>query len=291
VKLVTTLILAISIFPQLVVADEKIRPYIITESKFESASEAIVTITKQLRETGFVIAGQYSPYEGATIIAVTNPTLLAAAASTENGGFGAVTRVSITSVDGSIQVSYLNPKYMENVYRMEDLSKVTTDLASALGTGTEYGSEKGHSASKLRKYHYMMAMPYFDDVDVLAEFDSYQAAIENVETNLAQGVAGAQKVYRVDLPGSEVSLFGVGLSEGKGSDLAVMSVTDHGSLKHTAHLPYELLVSGNKILALRGRFRIAQSFPDLTMGTFMKISSAPGAIKDSLKTVAQPATK
>jgi len=53
-------------------------------------------------------------------------------------------------------------------------------------------------------------------------------------------------------------------------------------------LPYELLVSGPDVIALRGRFRIAQSFPDLTMGTFMKIRSAPGAIKSTLTQVAQP---
>ena len=69
-----------------------------------------------------------------------------------------------------------------------------------------------------------------------------------------------------------------------------MDIVDQGLLKHTAHLPYEILVSGKKVLALRGRFRIAQSFPDLTLGTFMKIRSAPGAIKKSLATVAEPAT-
>ena len=33
---------------------------------------------------------------------------------------------------------------------------------------------------------------------------------------------------------------------------------------------------------LHGKFRIAQSFPDLTMGTFMKISGAPDGIEKVL---------
>jgi hypothetical protein len=37
---------------------------------------------------------------------------------------------------------------------------------------------------------------------------------------------------------------------------------------------------------LHGKFRIALDFPDLTMGTFMKISGAPSAIEEKLKAVA-----
>ena len=57
--------------------------------------------------------------------------------------------------------------------------------------------------------------------------------------------------------------------------------------KHTAYMPYEILVSGDTAYALRGKFRIAMSFPDLSMGTFLKISRAPGAIKGVLQDVAQ----
>lgn len=49
----------------------------------------------------------------------------------------------------------------------------------------------------------------------------------------------------------------------------------------------EVLVSGNKAYILHGKFRIAQSFPDLGMGSFMTISAAPDAIENSLKAVIQ----
>jgi hypothetical protein len=163
---------------------------------------------------------------------------------------------------------------------------VADKLATALGKQEAFGSEKGLPEKKLRKYHYMIAMPYFDDVDELASFDSHAAAVEHIEKRLAAGTAGASKVYRIDLPDKEETLFGVAISQGDGADSAVMMTTDTGELKHTAHLPYELLVTGNKVIALRGKFRIAVSFPDLSMGTFMKISSAPGAIRDTLAAVA-----
>jgi hypothetical protein len=64
-----------------------------------------------------------------------------------------------------------------------------------------------------------------------------------------------------------------------------MDYIDFADIKSTAHLPYEILVSGNKVYHLYARFRIAIDFPDLSMmgsNSFMSIMSAPGAIKDSL---------
>jgi hypothetical protein len=36
---------------------------------------------------------------------------------------------------------------------------------------------------------------------------------------------------------------------------------------------------------LHGRFRIALSFPDLTMGTFSKIMSTPGDIEEAMRQI------
>ncbi len=66
-----------------------------------------------------------------------------------------------------------------------------------------------------------------------------------------------------------------------------MPIIDIGTNKLTAFLPYELLVLNDKAYMLHGRFRIALSFPDLTMGTFMKIVSTPGNIEDMLESVTQ----
>jgi hypothetical protein len=44
-----------------------------------------------------------------------------------------------------------------------------------------------------------------------------------------------------------------------------MSEIDFKDVRSTAHLPYDILVSGNRVYALYARFRIAVSFPDLSM--------------------------
>ncbi|ROR32378.1 hypothetical protein [Inmirania thermothiophila] len=159
-------------------------------------------------------------------------------------------------------------------------------LAEALGAERPFGSRKGLTVEKLRKYHYMVAMPYFTDPVLLADHGSQEAAVQAVEAGLAAGAGGTAKVYRVDLPGGRATLFGVALREGDGADARVMAVCDRAPLRHTPHLPYEILVTGGKAYALHGKFRIALSFPDLGLGTFMKISGAPDAIARALTAAA-----
>jgi hypothetical protein len=129
-------------------------------------------------------------------------------------------------------------------------------------------------------------MPYFEDQVLLASHSSQEEALKAVEANLAAKKGGSSKIYRVDLSDKKESVFGIGITEGEGADKTIMPVIDISEPKHIAHLPYEMVVSGGKVYMLHGKFRIALDFPDLTMGTFMKISGAPSAIEEKLKLVA-----
>jgi hypothetical protein len=48
-----------------------------------------------------------------------------------------------------------------------------------------------------------------------------------------------------------------------------------------------MIVSGGKVYMLHGKFRISLDFPDLAMGTFMKIYGAPSAIEEKLRMAAE----
>jgi len=267
-------------------AEQTMKPFVLGSSGPGELGEKVSQVKSALEQEGFEIAGEYSPYKGAQVIVVTSDGLKRAAANSPLGVFGAGQRVSVTETDKGIQVSYVNPLYAAQAYRLkDDLADTATKLEKALGKEKEFGSEEGIKAKDLRKYHYMMFMPYFDDQFELAKFASHQEAVETIEKNLALGAGGTVKVYRIDLPEKNETVFGVGIKEGEGADETVMKVIDFGELKHTAHLPYELIVSDGSVLMLHGKFRIAVSFPDLTMGTFMKISGAPSAIEDVLKKV------
>ena len=125
----------------------------------------------------------------------------------------------------------------------------------------------------------MIGMEKFGDVVKLNEFDSFEDAISTVDQNLAES---ENFVYSVEFANSKIKLYGIAVDGEKGED-HFLPIIDITSPKHTAFLPYELLVIDNKAVMLHGRYRIALSFPDLTMMTFSKIMSTPGDIKYVLK--------
>ncbi|MGE0081571.1 MAG: hypothetical protein AB7U81_09770 [Thiohalomonadaceae bacterium] len=271
-------------------AADKYKPFVLAYKGTGEMTVAAETVGTKLAQAGFQVVGSYSPFPEATILAITNDELKQEAAKSEFGGYAAAQRVAITKVGEEVQVAYTNPTYMAHAYRLEgDLKTVSDKLAAVLGHEGEYGPEKAMSAKELRKYHYMFGMEYFDDPSLLAEHDSYEAAVQTVEAKLAEGVSGVSKIYRVDIPGKQETVFGVALRGGDKAkyqdDAYIMSEIDFKPVRSTAHLPYEMLVSGNKVYALYARFRIAINFPDLSMmgkNSFMNIMQSPAAIERAL---------
>jgi len=277
---------------------ESLKPFVLANDLPGDVAQVSGTVVEKLKGNGFEVVGSYSPFPGAMVICATNDDLKAAAVKATNGGFGVAQRVAVTDVKGKIQVSYVNPSYIGTAYGMGKLETVSAKLKSALGAVKNFGSEKGIEEKKLGpgEYHYMFSMPYFNDVDVLKKHTDYKSAVDTVEKNLAAGAGGTQKVYRIDLPGKEISVFGVAIPKGneaqkevKETDKEIIDIVDYLELKHTAYLPYELMVDGKRIIALAGRYRIALNFPDTTMvgaHGFTQIMTAPGGILDALEAVA-----
>ncbi len=259
-----------------------------------AVATAAANAAQKLQAQGFQVVGHYSPYTGTEIIIVTDDSLKKVAAATSFGAYGAAERVAVTAVGGEVQVSYTNPPYMAAAYRMNgDVSDVARRLAAALGNTGAFGAE-GISDEDLREYRYMFGMEEFSDPDLLATYGSQTEALAAIEKNLAAGVMGIRKVYRIDMPGKAESVFGVSMSGAKAGgdqqdDRYLMSQIDFKDQRSTAHLPYEMVVSDGKVYALSARFRIAIDFPDLSMmgsHSFMSIMGAPDAIHAALAAAA-----
>ncbi|MGB5338124.1 MAG: hypothetical protein WBO06_03405 [Gammaproteobacteria bacterium] len=274
-------------------AEDILMPFVLASTTSGDVASVAAGVKSKLTAGGFEVVGEYSPYADAHVIVVTNDTLKNHAAKSEFGAYGAIQRVSVTKVDGEVEVVYTNPVYMAAAYRMAtDLSDIRAQLESALGAQKDFGSEKNLTADDLRKYHYTVMMEYFDDPSELAEYDDQAEAVKAVEDALAAGKGGTSKVYRVDIPGKDETVFGVAMKGKDGEDCSgdefVMSRIDKSRPRHTAHLPYEIVVSDGTAYALYARFRIAINWPHLPMvasktgGTFMSIMCSPGAIEEAL---------
>lgn len=283
-------------------AGNRVQPFVLSYSGAGEIATVVTQTREKLSAAGFRVVGSYVPYDNTEVLAFTSDELGSAASQSERGGYGAVMRASVSANGPNIELVYTNPEYWASAYRLSgNLSEVKQKLKAALGAEKEFGSgDKELTAKDMSGYHYTFMMEYFDDPSDLNQFDSHAKAVAVIEENLAAGKGAAAKVYRVDLgkdiKGKQMTLFGVALkgadADDCSSDRYIMSRIDKSTPGHAAHLPYEILVYGNKAEALYGRFRIALSWPHLPMmasetgATFMSIMCAPGAIEEALSKVA-----
>jgi hypothetical protein len=282
------------LFSAAVVAEDTIyKPFIVASSALGTLDEKTQSTLTALEDAGFEVTGQYSPVVGTNIIVVTNDELKKVAAMSDRGGYAAGQRVSITEVDDTVEVAFVNPVYIQYGYHLEgDLQPVYDSLVASLGNVRSCGAEgKKMTAKKLGKYHYMLTMPYFNNVSELGSFDSYESAVAAVENGLAVSGDALTQVYRIDIPGKDQTVFGVGMKMTNEDEKDIdstfqMSIVDFEGCKKRAYFPYEVLVDGKNVEALHMRFRMALHFPNLSMAGkhgFTKLMSAPGATEDALE--------
>jgi hypothetical protein len=289
-----SLLLLTAMFSLSLAADDTYyKPFIVASSGPGTLADETEATMAKLDDAGFELVGNYSPVDGTNILVVTNDELKQVASVSDRGGYAAGQRVSITETDGNVEISFMNPVYIQYGYRLKgDMQPIYDALVESLGQTDACGAAgKKMTAKKLGKYHYMMGMQYFDDPSELRSFDSYEAAIAAVEEGLANPDDALTQVYRIDIPGKEQTVFGVGMKMTNEDEKDIdsqfqMDVVDFEGCKKRAYFPYEVLVDGKNVEALHMRFRMAMHFPNLSMmggHGFTKLMSAPGKIEKQLE--------
>lgn len=292
-----TIIMTLAIFVTVGYA-QNLKPYILGAVSEEPLDIAKTYARAHLDSAGFEILGEYAPADDASrwVIIVTEPEIIAAVESFGGlRGFASAIRVGLTEENGKVNITFTNPIYLGNAYFQKDYQEVAhhwifvnrklNDTMRKLGTvdGTAFGSEDGMPAKDIQKYHYMFGMEYFEDVVELNEFSSFDAGKRMIEAELEKD-GDTDLVYAIEIPGQDLKLYGVALG-GSTGESRFLPIIDISSPKHTAFLPYEILLMGDTAVMMHGRYRIALSFPDLTMGTFSKIMSTPGDIEELMESV------
>ncbi|MDH3788828.1 MAG: hypothetical protein OES53_09720 [Xanthomonadales bacterium] len=273
-------------------AETSYQPFVLASVNETGLDQQSAITADALEAAGFEIAGQYSPLENTRVMVVTSDELKNLAAQSDRGGYGAGQRVSISERDGKTEVAFINPLYIQYAYRMDaDLQSIHDQLSGALGNQQAFGANKKMTPKKLAKYHYKPMMPYFDDPLKLGSFDSHEAAIAAVEEGLAVEGDALSQVYRIDIPGKEQTVFGVGMKAASDDDEDIdeahqLAIVDFEGFSKVAYFPYEIIVDGADVEALPMKFRMAVHFPDLPMmgsHSFIKLSSSPGATRDAFE--------
>jgi len=275
---------------------QDLSPYIKVGKSVESIDSVASKVMSTLKANGFKVLGAYNPSKKATlkVIAFTKYDLKTKVVKiADRGALAAIFKVGLEKKNGNVIISYTNPDYILRAYLMDNYAtykstfvKFSKDLKTALSTlGNEFLPFGGTvEADKLKKYHYKVMMPYFTDPVALHEFDSFEEGLATIQNNLKAKKGKTKLVYKLVYSKEKVAVFGVGLEsddEGEGQFLPTIGEA------HVAALPYEIILQGNKATMLHGKYRIALHWPELTMGTFMKIMSTPGNIEDALEAVCE----
>lgn len=268
-----------------------ISPYLQGDSvKGGNVQAAATAVESKLKTGGFKVVGKYFPktLAGYGVVIATDEAMLDEVGSVGgNAILGAAIRVGVTA-DGS--VAYTNPDYWYRAYfrkafaKKEDAVKaLQARLQDALGAGKGLGGDE--SASSLANYRYMIGMERLDSPkNKLAEYGSFAEALKTVRDNLAKGAGKTAKIYEVVMPNRKLAVFGVAMNDGENSDGDWIKKIDMQN--NIAGLPYEIYVVDKEVESPHGRFRIALAFPDVGMGQFMRISSLPNTILETMSAVA-----
>lgn len=271
---------------------QDLAPYIKIGESQKSMQEVSDKVIRILKDNSFIILGSHHPAnrKSLKVIVFTNSVIKNTVVKVKDrGALAAAFKVGLVQKDGKITLSYTNPDYILRAYLRDNYNsystifkKFSSDLKTAFSAlGNEFKPFGGTvKADKLKKYHYKVMMPYFTDPIELKEFTSFEEGLKTIQDNLEARKGKSLRVYKLIYKSQKVAVFGVGLLSSEDGEAHFLPKIGED---HAAALPYEIILQDNKATMLHGKYRLALHWPDLTMGTFMKIMSTPGDIKDTLK--------
>ena len=269
----------------------RLKPYILAGiEKGDDINAAVEKVEKLLTDNEFEIVGKYSPLKQdkkRVVICATHETLKKAVKKfiDKNSliALATVTRFAIFKEGEKIEISYRNLLYWGNAYFRKGFPKVEKEYLSLKVKLEEmfkelrfvrnrpYGSKKGLTAKKLRKYHFGIFFPYFDDVIELAEDTNYDEAIKKIEDNFSKNLGKTEKVYSISYPDKKLTVYGGALTDKKYGADYFLTYLDKKYPGQDAYLPYEFLVMKDQIVMFNGKFFMTLAYPDAGMGTWFKI--------------------
>jgi hypothetical protein len=216
------------------------------------------------------------------------------------GALAAVLRINLVEVKTGVLISYLDPDYVLRAYlgpayatlgggipaMRERLEKALATLGTVeratVGGGESGKPGTGLSAEQLEGYRFMIGAPNARDLVEVGSAPTMAEAKNRIEQAVTAKRGGTQKVYVLDVPGMEATIYGIALQERGRGEPALMSLLGKAELLPAA-FPLELLLykDGNRIrgVMLDPRFRLPLYFPAISMGTYLDLGKAGDGVQ------------
>ena len=101
-----------------------------------------------------------------------------------------------------------------------------------------------------------------------------------IRERIAKSDNSIESVYELVIPEKQTAIFGIGLKDPETGEASFLPIIGES---HLAAMPYEIILQGDVVTMLHGKYRFALYWPELSMGEFMKIMSTPGDVEDAME--------
>jgi hypothetical protein len=229
--------------------------------------QSVDAVKKALTDAGFtILSASAIDKKGQLTSIVFTSDALVQMADKPNRGFAASLRVLVD--EKNKQITITNPLYIARGFLQDDFDKeavkpILENVRKAF-PGLK-NSEDVLKFTLLPKYHFMVSMPYYEDMIVLAKGDDLLAK--------AKARNGGKDLVFVQPLSKGRTLIGMKLGKRTGKFVNKVGV------KNAALLPYPILIEDGEAKILDPKYYISVMYPMLKMSEFMKISTVPGAIQ------------
>lgn len=229
----------------------------------------VETAKSKLASSGFEVVGTYKGDSGTTVLFTSSA--MKNGANKPTRGLAAVGRLLVD--DERKQISIANPVYFGKAFMQKEYNHAAAS-ASLASLEKAFGPLKD-SADKwefagLADYHFMVGMPYYDDMSIVGEGSTAELVAK------AQNAKGTTAVVKL----SDDRYVAFVQLDRRTNGFVKKIGTQNGQL-----LPWAVLIEGGQAKALSAKYFIAISYPLLTMTEFMTIATVPGAIENDLKKI------
>ena len=267
VVLIALLLVTVSLFGQ------EIPAYYKVGNSTEDLNNLQSKIKTVLTDAEFEVLGEYHPADNQNqmVICYTSEKLKQIAIDyPDRGALAAVLKIALKKEGGQVEISMINPTYLFYAYFVENLKKheaellkISEDAKQAMKKiGPDFTPFGGAlEKDKLQKYRYKVMMPYFTDAEKLTEFSTFEEGLKIIQANLKAQKGNTEQVYSMVFPDKKVAVFGVGLKNKENGEAKFLPIIGD---KHIAAMPYEMILQGNTVSILPGRYRIALHWPEIT---------------------------
>ena len=229
--------------------------------------QSVESVKKALTTAGFTIlsANAVDKQGQLTSIVFTND-VLTKLADKKNRGFAASLRVLVNEKDKEIAFTnplYITRAFMQDEFDEKSVAPVLESIRQAFPNLTNcQDTLKFHL---LPKYHFMTAMPYYQDMITVAKGNTTEELVKKAK-------ATNNVVFTQQLSKGRVL---IGMNLGKRTAKFIKKI----GTRNAGLLPYPIIIEDGEAKIMDPKYYIAIMYPALKMSEFMTISTVPGAIQ------------